>query len=95
MWLVAVVSRMWVWLVGGIYGYGYNLEVWLVRVVVRRYIFIRCILVDILTIIINLPYSTCISSFLAAASLPLKPADYANVIVAYAVLQNCFYYYYE
>ena len=23
-WLVGVVSRRWVWLVGGIYGYGYN-----------------------------------------------------------------------
>ena len=33
-------------------------------VVVRRYI-------DILTIIINFPYSTCITSFLAAASLLL------------------------
>ena len=33
-------------------------------VIVRRYI-------DILTIIINFPYSTCISSFLAAASLLL------------------------
>ena len=33
-------------------------------VVVRRYI-------DILTIIINFPYSTCISSFLATASLLL------------------------
>ena len=33
-------------------------------VVVRRYI-------DILTIIINFPYSTCISSFLEAASLLL------------------------
>ena len=33
-------------------------------VVVRRYI-------DILTIIINFPYSTCISSFLGAASLLL------------------------
>ena len=33
-------------------------------VVVRRYI-------DILTIIINFPYSTCISSFLLAASLLL------------------------
>ena len=33
-------------------------------VVVRRYI-------DILTIIINFPYSTCISSFLVAASLLL------------------------
>ena len=37
---------------------------WLVGVVVRRYI-------DILTIIINFPYSTCIRSFLAAASLLL------------------------
>ena len=36
----------------------------LVGVVVRRYI-------DILTIIINFPYSTCNSSFLAAASLLL------------------------
>ena len=44
------------WLVGGIYEYGYNVQVWLVGVVVRRYI-------DILTIIINFPYSTCISSF--------------------------------
>ena len=37
---------------------------WLVGVVIRRYI-------DILTIIINFPYSTCIRSFLAAASLHL------------------------
>ena len=50
------------WLVGGIYGYGYNVQVWLVGVVVRRYI-------DILTIIINFPYSTCISSFFGRASL--------------------------
>ena len=56
MWLVGVVSRRWVWLVGGIYGYGYHVQVWLVGVVVRRYI-------DILTITINFPYSTCISSF--------------------------------
>ena len=35
-------------------------------VVLRRYMYI-----DILTIIINFPYSTCISSFLAAASLLL------------------------
>ena len=52
------------WLVGGIYGYGYHVWVWLVGVVVRR-----CI--DVLTIIINFPYSTCISSFLAASSLLL------------------------
>ena len=37
----------------------------LVGVVVRRYI-------DILIIIINFPYSTCIRSFLAAASLLLR-----------------------
>ena len=37
---------------------------WLVGVVVRRYI-------DILIIIINIPYSTCIRYFLAAASLLL------------------------
>ena len=49
---------------GGIYGYSYHVWVWLVGVVVRRYI-------NILTIIINFPYSTCISSFLAAASLLL------------------------
>ena len=56
MWLVGVVSRRWVWLEGGIYGYGYNVSVWLVGGVIRRYI-------DILTIIINFSYSTCISSF--------------------------------
>ena len=49
---------------------GLNLWVWLecigclVGVVVRRYI-------DILIIIITFPYSTCISSFLAAAALLL------------------------
>ena len=42
---------------------GWNLWVWLVSVAVRRYI------IDILTIIITFPYSTCISSFLAASSL--------------------------
>ena len=52
------------WLVRGIYGYGYNVQVLLVGGVVRR-----CI--DILTIIINFSYSTCFSSFLAAASLLL------------------------
>ena len=48
------------WLVGGIYGYGYNVQVWLMGVVVRRYI-------DILTIIINFPYSTCIRSFFGSS----------------------------
>ena len=36
---------------------GWNLWVWLVSVLVRRYI------IDILIIIITFPYSTCISSF--------------------------------
>ena len=36
---------------------GWNLWVWLVSVVVRRYI------IDSLIIIITFPYSTCISSF--------------------------------
>ena len=27
MWLVGVVSRRWVWLVGGIYGYGYHVYI--------------------------------------------------------------------
>ena len=63
MWLVGVVSRRWVWLVGGINGYGYHVKVWLVGVVVRRYI-------DILTIISNFPYSTCISSFVSS-SIPI------------------------
>ena len=44
---------------------GWNLWVWLVSVVVRRYI------IDILIIIITFPYSTCISSFLAVSSLLL------------------------
>ena len=43
----------------------YNVYVWLVGVVVRRYI------IDILKIINNFSYSTCISSFLAAVFLHL------------------------
>ena len=41
---------------------GWNLWVWLVGVVVRRYI-------DILIIIITFPYSTCINSFLGSSIL--------------------------
>ena len=47
---------------GGINGYGYNVLVWLVGVVIRRYI-------DILIIIINIPYSTCIRSFFGSSIL--------------------------
>ena len=39
---------------------GWNLWVWLLSVVVRRYI------IDILIVIITFPYSTCISSFLGS-----------------------------
>ena len=45
---------------GGIYGHGYHVYVWLVRVVVRGYI-------DILTIINNFSYSTRISSFFGSS----------------------------
>ena len=49
---------------------------WLVGVVIRRYI-------DILIIIINFPHSTCIRSFLAAASLLL--CSFLNV---FSVFKN-------
>ena len=44
----------------GLAGGVWNLWVWLVGVVVRRYI-------DILIIIITFPYSTCISSFFGSS----------------------------
>ena len=53
---------------------------WLIGVVIRRYI-------DILIIIINFPYSTCIRSFLAAASLLL--CSFLNV---FSVLFPLFFY---
>ena len=49
---------------------GWNLWVWLVSVVVRRYI------IDILIIIITFPYSTCISSFFGQASKDRKGTNY-------------------
>ena len=49
------------WLVGGIYGYGYNVWVWLVGVVMRY--------IDILIIMINFTYSTCIRSFFGSSIL--------------------------
>ena len=53
----------------------WNLWVWLVRVVVRRYI-------DILIINITFPYSTCINPFLATASLYFSP-HFKNVLFFY------------
>ena len=49
---------------------GWNLWVWLVGVVSRRWVWLVVKrYIDILTIIINFPYSTCINSFFAAESL--------------------------
>ena len=45
------------WLVGGIYGYGYSVSVWLVNSGCCKEVYIDT---GILTIIINFPYSTCI-----------------------------------
>ena len=50
---------------------GWNLWVWLQCIGVARLVGVVRRYIDILTIIINFPYSTCISSFLAAASLLL------------------------
>ena len=63
---------------------GWNLWVWLVSVVVRRYI------IDILIIIITFPYSTCISSFLAASSLFL--CSFLNVffVLVYVIFLQCY-----
>ena len=67
---------------------GWNLWVLLVSVVVRRYI------IDILIIIITFPYSTCISFFLAAASLFL--CSFLNVFsfmfmlfLCNVIIKNC------
>ena len=50
---------------------GWNLWVWLPCICVVSGCCCKEVYIDILTIIINFPYSTCISSFLAAASLLL------------------------
>ena len=62
---------------------GWNLWVWLVSVVVRRYIYY----IDILIIIITFPYSTCINSFLAVSSLFL--CSFLNVFLYLFMLFFC------
>ena len=67
---------------------GWNLWVWIVSVVVRRYI------IDILIIIITFPYSTRISSFLAASSLILcsfKKCFFVLVMLflCNVIIKNC------
>ena len=61
---------------------GWNLWVWLVSVVVRRYI------IDILLIFITFPYSTYISSFLAASSLFLC-SSFKCFFVLVHIIKNC------
>ena len=65
------------WLVGGIYGYGYNVWVWLVGVVMRY--------IDILIIIINFTYSTCIRSFFGSSIL-------TSLFIFYMFFRSCFRY---
>ena len=67
MWLVGVVRRRWVWLVGGFYGYA-----WLPRIGVVSECCCKEVYnyIDILTIIINFSYSTYISSFFGS-SIPI------------------------
>ena len=67
---------------------GWNLWVWLVSVVVRRYI------IDILIIIITFPYSTCISSFFGSI-IPISLFIFicffflVYVILCNIIIKNC------
>ena len=63
---------------------GWNLWVWLVSVVVRRYI------LDILIIIITLPYSTCISSFFVSI-IPISLFIFKCFFVfVYVIFVQCY-----
>ena len=59
---------------------GWNLWVWLVCIVVRRYI------IDILIIIITFPYSTCISSFFGSI-IPI------SLLIFKMFFRSCIYIY--
>ena len=67
------------WLVGGIYGYGYNVWVWLVGVVMRY--------IDILIIIINFTYSTCIRYFFGSSIL-------TSLFIFKMFFRSCFRYFF-
>ena len=63
---------------------GWNLWVWLVSVVVRRYI------IDILIIIITFPYSTCISSFWGSI-IPISLFIFKSFFVlVYVIFVQCY-----
>ena len=65
---------------------GWKLWVWLVSVVVRRYI------IDILIIIITFPYSTCISSFWGIySSIPISFFIFKCIfILVYVIFVQCY-----
>ena len=63
---------------------GWNLWVWLVSVVVRRYI------IDILIIIITFPYSTCISSFFGSI-IPISLFIFkCFFVLVYVIFVQCY-----
>ena len=63
---------------------GWNLWVWLVSVVVRRYI------IDILIIIITFPYSTCISSF-SGIIIPISLFIFkCFFVLVYVIFVQCY-----
>ena len=69
---------------------GWNLWVWLVSVIVRRYIYI----IDILIIIITFPYSICINSFFGSIipiSLFIFKCFFVLVYVIFCnvIIKNC------
>ena len=65
-------------------GSGWNLWVWLVSVVVRRYI------IDILIIITTFPYSTCISSFFGSI-IPISLFIFnCFFVLVYVIFVQCY-----
>ena len=65
---------------------GWNLWVWLVSVVVRRYIYI----IDILIIIITFPYSTCINSFFGSI-IPISLFIFkCFFVLVYVIFLQCY-----
>ena len=62
---------------------GWNLWVWLVSVVVRKYI------IDILIIIITFPYSTCINSFFGIIPISLLIFK-CFIVLVYDIFVQCY-----
>ena len=65
---------------------GWNLWVWLVSVVVRRYIY----MIDILIIIITFPYFTCINSFFGSI-IPISLFIFkCFFVLVYVIFLQCY-----